>query len=158
MRIKPFLIVATFLLAFFIPQAHVLADCVSDCNSNMVWTASKRAECVASCSQGNFVQTDPNGASTDTTIRLDNPLVSGDPRVIAGNLIRAMLSITGSISLLMFVYGGVLWITAMGNEKTIDKGKKVLIWAVIGLAVIAGAYTLTNAVIYGLTTGSVSGL
>jgi len=98
----------------------------------------------------------PQGATlANSTIKLDNPLVSSDPRIIAAHLISAMLGIIGSISLLMFVYGGVLWITSMGNDKTVAKGKAVLVYAVIGLAVIAGAYTLTNAVISGLTTGSV---
>jgi hypothetical protein len=55
----------------------------------------------------------------------------------------------------MFVYGGVLWITSMGDDKKVMKGKQILVWCVAGLAIIAGAYALTNAVISGLTTGSV---
>jgi hypothetical protein len=90
-----------------------------------------------------------------TTPTLVNPLGTTDPQLIIGNLIRAVLTIIGSITLLMFIYGGVIWITSMGNDKLVQKGKQILVWTVIGLAVIAGAYTLTNAVITGLTTGQV---
>lgn len=96
------------------------------------------------------------GTST-STVGLINPLGTTDPRKIIGNLIQAILSIIGSIALLMFIYGGVIWITSMGNDKLVQKGKQILVWTVVGLAVIAGAYTLTNAVISGLTTGQVTG-
>lgn len=96
-------------------------------------------------------------AATSEPVVLSNPLGETDPRVIIGNLIQGILSIIGSITLLMFVYGGVLWITSMGEEKKVQKGKQILVWAVLGLAVIAGAYVLVNAVISGLTTGSVTG-
>ncbi len=95
-----------------------------------------------------------SGAASGGTVSLTNPLGTTDPREIIGNLIKAVLSIIGSVTLLMFVYGGVLWITSMGNDKQVAKGKAVLVWAVAGLAIIAGAYAITNAIITGLTTGS----
>ncbi|MFA5945833.1 MAG: pilin [Patescibacteria group bacterium] len=100
-----------------------------------------------------------NGTTTlsdaNKPVTLINPLGTTDPREIIGNLIKAVISIIGSITLLMFVYGGVLWITSMGDDKKVMKGKQILVWCVAGLAIIAGAYALTNAVISGLTTGSV---
>ncbi len=91
-------------------------------------------------------------------VELINPLGSGpeatDPRLLIGRLIQAILSVVGSIALLMFVYGGVLWITSMGESARIDKGKKILVWAVLGLAMIAASYVVVNAVIQALTTGS----
>ena len=90
-------------------------------------------------------------------VELINPLGITDPRLLIGRLIQAILSIVGSIALLMFVYGGVLWITSMGESQRIDKGKKILVWAVLGLALIAASYVIVNAVILALTTGSVNG-
>ncbi len=94
--------------------------------------------------------------TTSSTVTLINPLGTTDPRIIVGNIISAVLSIIGSITLLMFIYGGILWITSMGDEKKVMKGKQVLVWTVAGLAIIAGAYVLTYAVINGLTTGTVT--
>ena len=94
---------------------------------------------------------------TFATVILINPIGVTDPRAIIGNLIKAVLSIVGSLALLMFVYGGVLWITSFGESKRIEKGKTIITWAVLGLAIIAAAYVLVNAVILGLTTGSATG-
>ncbi|MFZ2681690.1 MAG: hypothetical protein WAZ14_01170 [Patescibacteria group bacterium] len=89
---------------------------------------------------------------------LVNPLGdTSDPRIIVGNVIKAILSVVGSAALLMFVYGGVLWITSFGESKRIERGKTVITWAVLGLALIASAYVLVNAVINGLVTGSAIG-
>lgn len=90
-------------------------------------------------------------------VELINPLGETDPRLLIGRLIQAVLSIVGSIALLMFVYGGVLWITSMGESQRVEKGKKILVWAVLGLAMIAASYVVVNAVILALTTGSVNG-
>ena len=54
----------------------------------------------------------------------------------------------------MFIYGGVIWITSMGNEKLVQKGKQILVWTVSGLVLIAAAYTLVGAVLNGLTGGN----
>ena len=91
-------------------------------------------------------------------VELVNPINVSDPREIIANLIKAILSVVGSLALLMFVYGGVLWITSFGDAKRIEKGKTILIWTVLGLAIIASAYVLVNAVILGLTEGSVTPL
>jgi hypothetical protein len=89
-------------------------------------------------------------ASTDG-VTLTNPIGTSDVRVIIGYVIKAALGISGSLALLMFVWGGFLWLTAAGNSDRIEKGKKVLIWSTLGLVVIFSAYTITNAVIGGIT-------
>jgi len=92
-------------------------------------------------------------------VELVNPLGAGndDVRVIIGNVIRAALSLSGSIALLMFVYGGFLWLTSGGNQTQIDKGKKVLVWSTLGVVLIASAFVIVTALFQGLTTGDVSG-
>lgn len=90
-------------------------------------------------------------------VTLINPIGVSDPRLIIGNIIQAILSIVGSLALLMFVYGGVIWITSFGEAKRVDKGKMIVTWAVLGLALIAASYVLVNAVIQGLVTGSATG-
>ena len=91
-------------------------------------------------------------------VTLVNPIGVTDPRAIVGNIIKAILSIVGSAALLMFVYGGVIWITSFGDAKRVDKGKTIITWTVLGLAMIAGAYGLVNAVIQGLVYGSATGV
>ncbi len=88
------------------------------------------------------------------TVYLINPLGQTDPRLLAGRLISGLLSVIGTITLLMIVYAGVLWITAQGEQKKVDRGKHIMVWATLGLGVIAGAYVLVNAIIMAFTTGS----
>lgn len=89
------------------------------------------------------------------TIYLINPLGVTDPRVLAGRLIAGVLSIIGSLTLLMFVYAGVLWITAQGDAKKVQRGKDIMVWATLGLGVIAGSYVLVQGLVNAFTTGSV---
>jgi hypothetical protein len=88
---------------------------------------------------------------------LTNPLGTTDVRLIIANIINGALSISGSIALLMFIYGGFLWMTAAGRPEPVDKGKKILIWATLGIIVIASAFVVTNAIFNAVLTGDVSG-
>lgn len=76
---------------------------------------------------------------------LRNPLGSTDVRVIISRLIRAVLGIVGAIFLMMFVYGGVQWMTST-ESKGIDSAKKTLINAVIGMIIVAFSYSVVTLV------------
>lgn len=78
-------------------------------------------------------------------ICLTNPLGDIDtPQSLIGRVINSVLGIVGSIALLMFVYGGLTWMISSGNQEKVKKGKDILVWSAIGLAVIFMAYTLTR--------------
>jgi len=88
---------------------------------------------------------------------LPNPLGTTDIRVIVAQVVRGFLTITGPIALIMFIYGGVIWMTSTGTPARIDKGKKVLVWAVLGLVVIFSAFVITNAIFNAILEGNVAG-
>lgn len=69
---------------------------------------------------------------------------------IAGKVIKAVTGIVGSLALLMFVWGGFLWLSAAGDEKRIKKGSSTMIWATIGMIAIFGAYAIAEFIIKGL--------
>ena len=81
-------------------------------------------------------------------MKLPNPLGGGDgaddPRIFIGRLIKGILGLSGSVALLMFVYGGVVYLTAQGESERIQRAKNTLIWATMGLAVIFGSYAFLN--------------
>lgn len=52
------------------------------------------------------------------------------------NLAQIILGISGAVALLMFVIGGVMYMTSQGNSSKVDKATGVLRYAVIGLAMI----------------------
>ena len=88
-------------------------------------------------------------------VTLTNPLGENDVRVIIGTVISGALSVAGTLALLMFVYGGILWLTDMGKGDQVKKGKDILVWATLGIILIAGAYVLTDAIFSAVLTGSV---
>lgn len=96
----------------------------------------------------------PSAGGSQTTKGITNPLKTADLPTLIGQIIKAILGIVGSIALLMFIYGGFLWLTSAGAEQKITKGKQVLVWAIIGLAIIFLSYALVGFIISGLTKGA----
>jgi hypothetical protein len=74
-----------------------------------------------------------------------------DPRVTAVLIIRSLLKLVGLIVFCLIMYAGFLWMTAAGDEGKIDTAKTILRNAIIGLAIVIMAYSITIFVIYSLT-------
>ena len=82
-------------------------------------------------------------------VPLDNPLTGGQGADVvkeANTLIKGALGITGILALIAFIWGGIEWLISMGDSKRIQKGKDMMIWAVIGLIVIFGSYAILSLV------------
>ena len=60
-----------------------------------------------------------------------------------GTIIGSILSFIGVIFMLLIIYGGILWMTAIGNESQVEKAKNIIVQAVIGLVVVLAAYAIT---------------
>lgn len=67
-------------------------------------------------------------------------------RVIA-NIILIFLIASGVIFLLLFVYGGAVWLTALGNDDRVGEAKKILLNAIIGIVIVLAAYSITYFVV-----------
>ena len=91
------------------------------------------------------------GPGVTKPVRLPNPLGTGAEKIniptLLGNVVNAILGIVGSLALVMFIYGGIIWMTSSGNAEQVTKGKNIIIWATIGLVVIFSAYALVNFVL-----------
>jgi len=82
---------------------------------------------------------------------LTNPLGDIDtPQALIGQIINSVLGVVGSLALLMFVYGGLTWMTSSGNQEKVKKGRDILIWSAIGLAIIFASYGLVKVLITGV--------
>lgn len=75
---------------------------------------------------------------------LPDPLNHITPEELIGKIINAILGIVGSLALVMFVYGGFMWMLSAGNKERVQRGKDILIWATVGLVVIFSAYALVR--------------
>lgn len=60
------------------------------------------------------------------------------------NIIQIVAGLAGLIATGFFVIGGFGYITSSGNPENLDKSKRTLIYAAIGLAITIGAFVLSN--------------
>lgn len=70
-----------------------------------------------------------------------------DVELAALNVATIILGLSGSLALLMFVYGGFLYIFAGGNQNLAGKAKNAIVYAVIGLIIVIGARLLLSSVV-----------
>lgn len=91
----------------------------------------------------------PSSASTGTVAGatgskpitpLLNPLGTTDIRELVARVIKIFTGISGSFALLMFMYGGFLWVTSAGNMDKVKHGQKAIVNASLGLVIIFTAY------------------
>lgn len=71
-----------------------------------------------------------------------NGNVSIEQRV--GTLVGTILSYVGVIFFILIVYGGLMWMTAQGNDQKVAKAKELIINATIGLIIVLSAYAITS--------------
>lgn len=70
-----------------------------------------------------------------------------DLNAIISRIIQVVLSITGTLFLILIFVAGQLWMNAGGNDDQVLKAKNIMTAAVVGLAITIGAYSIANFVI-----------
>ncbi|NCD00553.1 hypothetical protein EOL94_00425 [bacterium] len=96
-----------------------------------------------------------NVPTSTEDIHLTNPLSGvSSPQVLIGRIINSVLGVVGSLALLMFVYGGITWMTSSGSSDKVKKGRDILVWSIIGLAVIFMSYAIVKFVIFDVVKSS----
>jgi len=89
-------------------------------------------------------------AQADIDVDLD--LISSDVELIniLENVVSWIMGIAGAIAVIYLIYGGITYIT--GGEKGAEGGKKIIVNAIIGLAIIALSAVIANTVMGILNT------
>ncbi|MFA9262373.1 MAG: hypothetical protein ACEQSB_03395 [Undibacterium sp.] len=65
---------------------------------------------------------------------------------IAQNVLDFLLAIIGVIAIIMLVVGGLMYLTAAGDEDRIDTGKKITKYSMIGIAIALSSIVLIRLV------------
>lgn len=71
---------------------------------------------------------------------------------VAG-IIKIVLSLLGFIFVVLIIYSGILWMTAGGNEKQVERAKNIIKNAFIGLTLVILAYAVTYFIFASLPGG-----
>ena len=88
--------------------------------------------------QDNEVGTEPDMQKSN----LVNPIGASSVSEVIGKIIKIFLGIIGTISLIMFIYGGFLMLTSAGRAGQIKTGQQTLVWASIGILVVFTSYAM----------------
>ena len=75
---------------------------------------------------------------------------------LLSRVLSTMLSSAGLLFFILMVYGGMVWMTAQGNDERVEKGRKIVTAAIIGLALMVGSLGITNFIQNRLIQGQIS--
>jgi hypothetical protein len=70
-----------------------------------------------------------------------------DFTLLAINASRIVMGFVGTLALLMFVYGGVLYLVSAGSSETVKKATNILIAAIIGLVIVFTSFIIIKFVL-----------
>ncbi len=80
----------------------------------------------------------------------------GSFRTLARTIVNFFLYFLGFLATIMIIYGGILYVTSAGNDENVQKAKKILLYAIVGIIVILLSFAIVNTVIGGAGTGDIS--
>ncbi|MDD5693668.1 MAG: hypothetical protein PHU86_04330 [Patescibacteria group bacterium] len=90
------------------------------------------------CTGGFYTKGIMNGLPCDQPLSNINDIVMFVKNLTLGYI----LPLVGTIFIIMLIIGGILYITSRGNQQQVDRGKKTLTTAIIGLLIIILSYTI----------------
>lgn len=86
--------------------------------------------------------TPPATAATTRQLPRLSSLIKLGRNQFIGNIIKSLLGFAGTLTVIMMVYGGLLWMTAAGNDKAVTQAKKIIFWTAVGLVLIFSSYAI----------------
>lgn len=96
---------------------------------------------------GNTSSTGTTGNTPKGVIQIQNPFKQNTIRGFIETIIKDILIPIGSVvAVLMIMYAGFLYVTGRGNPAQIQKAHLALLWAVIGAAILLGAWVISDAI------------
>ena len=69
---------------------------------------------------------------------------------LVSRVVKSFIGILGAAALVMFVIGGIVWMTSGGVEKRVTLGRTMIINATIGIVLAFLSYTLVSVFISAL--------
>ena len=76
---------------------------------------------------------------------IPNTTTVGNSQV--GRIVNLVLMIAGIVSVITVIVGGILYSFSVGDSAKTAKAKDTIIYAVIGLIIVASAFAITNFII-----------
>jgi len=87
-----------------------------------------------------------NGTTPGTGVKLENPLGNKTLTQFLEEILKVIMVFAVPLIVFMIIYAGFLYVTAQGNESTVKKAHKTLLYAIIGGLLILGAQALLTVI------------
>lgn len=78
----------------------------------------------------------------------------GSFRQLVLTILNFFLGFLGLLAVVMIIFGGMLYVSAAGAQDKIDKGKKIIMYAIVGIVVILLSFAIVNTVLGGAGAGA----
>lgn len=144
-KIKSYLLPLVMLLSFAAPLAVPLS--VSACTSGIADQVASGASQAAQA-----------GTTNDSTIDCGASKVgTSDIGKLASSVVKIFSIIVGAVAVIMLIYGGFRYITSGGDSGRVGNAKNTLLYAIIGLVIVALAQLIVHFVLNqsdNITTGT----
>lgn len=89
----------------------------------------------------NFIALNNTNAATTTYI-LSRTTTTTDFKLLLINLLRWLLSVIGNIALIMFIIGGIMYMTSAGDPQKASSAKKIVLMTSVGLMLALLSYSI----------------
>lgn len=63
---------------------------------------------------------------------------------LIGRVVKGLMAFMGMILFVLYIYAGLMWMLAAGNDEQITKSKNILVWSTLGVAVMLGSYVIVQ--------------
>ena len=70
-----------------------------------------------------------------------------DLQVVAKNVLNILFMLIGSLSVIVIIVGGIMYVTSGGDQGAVTSAKNTILYAVVGLVVAILAYAIVNYVL-----------
>ena|SRR3989304_3423710 len=137
-----FLLVSSFILISVALPFVALAEETPSAPTGTVTTGSPLSDLETAIKTG----------LTETVGETDLKGAKADVPVIIGRVVNIILTFSGIIVLVLFIYGGWLIMTSAGNADKIKRGRAVLLQTTIGIVIILASYAITDYILTNLST------
>jgi len=136
---------------------HTVSDNAPEiwvCTANSGFIYSDESSCISKCTAfaglcksialpPTPTPTPTPTASTILKLDLKNSLGSIDSfAALAEAIFRAIVIIAIPLTVIFLIWGGLVFVTARGNETQLGKAKKIFFWSVIGAMVIVASWVI----------------